>query len=71
MKKLTEYADQWIKESDWKTIGLLKVCLCALGILIGFQLPRNKKMIPWAAAAVFVLACIPLITRFVKTAVKE
>ena len=42
MKKLIRCANQYIWESDWKTIGLLKFCLLSLGICVG-QLNRELK----------------------------
>ena len=35
MKKLFEYANQYVQESDWKDMALLKFCLCAMGVMIG------------------------------------
>lgn len=31
MKKLFTYADEYIKESDWQDLAMLKLCLGALG----------------------------------------
>ena len=35
MKRLIRCANQYIWESDWKLISLLKFCLLSLGICIG------------------------------------
>ncbi len=43
MKKLIRCANQYIWESDWKTIGLLKFCLLSLGICVGMAVPEEKK----------------------------
>ena len=43
MKKLIRCANQYIWESDWKTIGLLKFCLLSLGICVGMAGPEERK----------------------------
>ena len=45
MKCLIDIGNRYAKESDWKTITLLKFCLCAMGIMIGLKVPREKKQI--------------------------
>lgn len=69
--KLFDYADQYIKESDWKDLALIKFCLCAMGILIGLGLSeklveRGKKIAALCAGIVFLLTYIPLMTKFFK-----
>lgn len=65
MKKLFEYADQYIEESNWKDFALLKFCLCAIGILIGISIaPRHKKAATAGAMSVFVITYIPLMGKF-------
>lgn len=71
MKKLFECADQFIKESDWKDLALVKLCLCAMGIMIGLCIPAEKKKCPFLMAfAVFLATYIPLMAKFGKTAVQ-
>ncbi|MGN1101072.1 MAG: hypothetical protein ACI4RG_02705 [Huintestinicola sp.] len=43
MCRLFEYADRYIKESDWKDIALLKLCLCAIGVLIGISIAPGAQ----------------------------
>ena len=45
MKKLLEVGNRYAKNSDWKDFALTKLCLCAMGILIGIKIPTNKKKI--------------------------
>lgn len=33
-------AERYLKRCKWWDIALLKVCLCALGVLIGLAVPR-------------------------------
>ena len=65
MKNLFQWADEYIRESDWKTLTALKFCLCAMGLLIGINLPsKAKKPVLIGAAAVFVGTYIPLMVKF-------
>lgn len=41
--KLFETADRYCKESNWKTLALLKFCLFAMGMLIGMKVPEKHK----------------------------
>ena len=65
MKKLFGYADAYIKESTWKDLALIKFCLAAIGLLIGLEIPQEKKK-PTAIAAmlVFIVTYVPLMTKF-------
>lgn len=67
MKKLIRCANQYIWESDWKTIGLLKFCLLSLGICLGLAVPAQKKKIVLRAVFLtFIISYIPLIAKFIK-----
>ena len=64
MKKLIRCANQYIWESDWKTIGLLKFCLLSLGICVGMAVPEEKKKTVLRAAFLsFVISYIPLMAK--------
>lgn len=67
MNELFRYANQYVRESDWRDLSLLKICLCAIGILIGLSVPKNKKdPVLFAAGAVAVLTGVPLMAKFLK-----
>lgn len=69
MKKLFECANQYVKESDWKDLALLKFCLCAMGIMIGLCIPKEKRKYPFLVAGiVFAATYVPLMVKFVKIA---
>lgn len=54
MNRLTDAADQYLKSCTWRDLALLKICVCALGVLIGLALPgRKKRRAAWAASLVF------------------
>lgn len=64
MCKLFEYADQYVKESDWKDLALLRLCLCAIGVIIGTNVaPKHKKAANTAAAVVFAVTYVPLMQK--------
>ena len=65
MNKWTEAGDQYLKASDWKDIAVLKICVCAVGILVGLAMPWRKKWaVAWIASLTFVLAYVPLMGKF-------
>lgn len=67
MKKLIRCANQYIWESDWKTIGLLKFCLLSLGICIGMYVPEQKKRMVFRTVFLsFIISYIPLMARFIR-----
>ena len=65
MNKLTEAGDRFAKTCTWRDLALLKVCLCAVGVLIGLALPgRRKRAAAWAASLALAAAYVPLMGRF-------
>ena len=65
VKKLFEIADRYVQESDWKDLALIKLCLCAMGIMIGLRIaPKYKRTVMIGATAVFTATYIPLMTKF-------
>ena len=67
MNKLFEDANQYVKESDWKDLSLTKFCLCAIGVIIGINIPQKyRKTATKVAAGIFVVTYVPLIVKFIK-----
>lgn len=67
MKQLFIYADEYIRQSDWKDLAMLKFCLAAIGVLIGVSLPaRSRKRASWIAAGIFIITYIPLMAKFLR-----
>ena len=63
--KLIVCANQWIKESDWKDLALVKLCLCALGVILGLTaLRKNRKFALAVSVVVFIATSLPLIKKF-------
>ncbi len=72
MKKLFELGNQYVKESSWKEFALVKICLCAMGIVIGGQIaPKYRRMATGAAAGVFILTYISLMAKFFRIAAEK
>ena len=65
MKKLFNVADEYISNCTWKDISLLKICLLALGLLIGCAVPeKHKKAVTGGAFLVFIATYIPQMVKF-------
>ena len=72
MKRLFELGNQYVRESDWKDLALVKFCLSAVGIMIGIQIPtKHKKVVVAGALGVFVVTYIPLMTKLFMIAVRR
>lgn len=71
MKKLFKCTDLYIKESNWKDLALVKFCLCAIGVMIGLSIPKEKKKYPFLLAGlIFLSTYIPLMVKFGRVAGK-
>ena len=65
MKQLLEYGNEYARRSDWRDFALVKVCLCALGFILGLSAPRRwKKPALFLAVAAFVATGLPLMKKF-------
>ena len=72
MNKLFEIANQYVKESDWKDLSLIKLCLCAMGIIIGANISsKHKNTISKVASGVFLVTYIPLMAKFFRIAFRK
>ena len=49
MHKWLSYANEYVRQSDWKDLALIKLCLCSAGVLIGMSLA--KRVISWRRLA--------------------
>lgn len=65
IKRLLNMGNDYISEMDWKDMALVKVCLCAIGVLLGLAVPkRSRKPALIGAVAVFLATYIPLMVKF-------
>lgn len=67
MKRVFASADEFIRESTWKDLAVLKFCLLSLGLLAGIRIAeRHKKGVRIAASVVFALTYIPLMAKYLR-----
>lgn len=72
MKRILNYADDYIKSCSWKDIVLLKLCLCSIGVIIGLKIsPKYKKASLGIAIAVYAATYIPIMSKFLAPALKK
>lgn len=65
MREYLDAVNRYIKDSTWQDLLAVKVCLCAIGVLIGLMMPFRKKWImAWIASLVFVGSYIPVMGKF-------
>ena len=64
MKELLELGNRYAAQSDWTDFALTKFCLCAIGVMIGANIPaKNRKLAMAAAGGVFAATYIPLMKK--------
>ena len=67
VKSLFSYADAYIKNCTWKDLALVKFCLCAIGVMIGLSVPKEKRKIPFLGSLlVFLVTYFPLMGKFIR-----
>ena len=61
MKELLELGNRYAAKSDWKDFALTKFCLCAMGVMIGANIPeKHKKTTMVIAGGVFAVTYVVL-----------
>lgn len=43
MKNLFAIADEYLRQSDWRDLALIKFCLFSMGVLAGVLAPKNRR----------------------------
>ena len=72
MKKIFSAVACFLESGSWKNLVLLKICLCALGVLVGLAMPaRHKRAAAWTASAIFAASYIPLMANFLPYLIGE
>ena len=59
--KMFDAANRFCRQSTWKTLAALKVCLLALGVMVGLLLPDACRI-----PVVFVVTCVPLVAKYIR-----
>lgn len=69
MLKLFEIGNAYIRQSDWKDLALVKLCLFSMGILVALRLPLRAlpKARKWARRT-FLASYVPLMAKFFRVA---
>ena len=71
MKKLIAAGNLYLKQINLADIALLKLCMGALGVLVGLQAARrHRRGVGVAAALVFLVTYVPLMGRFLTSLVR-
>ena len=66
MKRLFDCADEFLQNSTWRDLALLKFCLFSLGFLFGAKVPGRRRSIAGVGAAVlFISTYIPLMIKYI------
>ena len=62
---LFKAAERYLRRCRWWDLALVKVCLCATGVLVGLAVPgRKKRATAWVAATVFATSYAAVMARF-------
>lgn len=71
MKKLIAAGNLYLKQINLADIALLKLCVGALGVLVGLKAARrHRRGVGVAAALVFLVTYVPLMGRFLTSLVR-
>jgi len=62
--KLFDIANQYCRESTWKTLAAIKFCLFSMGVIVGTLLPQSiKAAVIAVCAVVFAATYLPLMLK--------
>ena len=67
MLKLFEIGNTYVRQSDWKDLALVKLCLFSMGILVALPLRALPKARKWARRT-FLASYIPLMAKCFRVA---
>lgn len=71
MTRIFEIANHYIKHCTWKDLALIKLCLCASGIMLGLSISNKyKKKGLIYSSILFIATYIPLMANFLKFALE-
>ena len=63
-EKLLDFGNAYAKQSDWKDFALVKLCLGALGLVLGCCVAeKHKAPVLFVAGFTFVATWIPLMKK--------
>lgn len=69
VRKLLDLGNNYAKSSTWVDYALVKFCLCAMGIIIGVNIPaKHRDKAAGFAAGVFICTYVPLMSKVFRIA---
>ncbi len=72
MKKCKCYYNMYMNQCNWKDMLLFKICLCAMGMMIGLKVPKEKKKCIFRTVSIiFIGSYIPLMTKLMKIVMQK
>ncbi len=67
MEKLLRTGNEFLQQSTWEDLAVIKLCLWAMGILWGMTIPKqSRKPVALVTVIVFIATYIPLMFKFFK-----
>ena len=71
MKRLLDFANQYITLLKWQHFSIIKFCLISLGILIGIFIPQEAQVaVGIVAGVIFIGTYIPVMVHFFRAWLK-
>ena len=62
---IMDATDDYARQSKWTDFALLKICLAAVGAIIGLSIPKQKrKSVFWGSTILYTATSIPLMMKF-------
>ncbi|MGE4214371.1 MAG: permease of phosphate ABC transporter [Anaerotignaceae bacterium] len=72
MKCFIKSGKKYIERMDIWDVSFLKICLCAMGVLIGIGVSdEKKKSVGIAAIFIFIATYIPLMAKYIGIVLEE
>lgn len=66
MRRLFDSADEYLRRSTWRDLAVLKICLLALGTLLGMGVSQKARpRVGLLAGIVFLLTYVPLMGKYI------
>ena len=64
--------DAYMKESTWKDLGLIKLCVFSVGVLMGLTVPKNHKTVYSIIGALVIgVTLTPIMMKFIPMILEE
>ncbi|MCF8018720.1 Permease of phosphate ABC transporter [Petrocella atlantisensis] len=72
LEKCMSVTDTYMKESTWKDLALIKLCVFTVGMLMGFCVPKKHKTVYSIIGALIIgVTLTPIMMKFVPMLMDE